>query len=70
VKVSRAFYLLKFLIMDLFIKAENESGEIEFHRINQGQLYIEIQASFGGFHYILTQEEVKALVSYIEYTNE
>lgn len=42
--------------MNLYIKAENESGEIEFHRINEGQLFIEIQTSFGGFSYILTND--------------
>lgn len=56
--------------MDLYIKSANDTSEIEFHRINEGELFIGIETGHGGFHYILTEDEVKALVDYIKLTDE
>lgn len=56
--------------MRIYIKAENEQGEIEFMRANKGELFITLIQSHGECYHILTVEEVKALVDYIKLTDE
>jgi len=56
--------------MNYFIRTENEDGEIEFYRTNDGGLLIDITQPHGNTYYILKEEEVKCLIDYLKMTNE
>ena len=56
--------------MRLFIKSENEDGEIEFYRTDNGELMVSILNGHGSTYYILNNNEVDSLISYINITDE
>lgn len=56
--------------MNYYIRTENENGEIEFYRTNDKGLLIDITQAHGNTYYILTEQEVKALIDYLKLTDE
>jgi hypothetical protein len=56
--------------MNWLIRTENENGEIEFFRTNDGGLLIDITQPHGNTYHILTEQEVKALIDYLKLTDE
>lgn len=56
--------------MQLFIKSENEEGEIEFYRSNEGKLLVSILNSHGTTYYLMNETEIKCLIDYIKLTDE
>lgn len=56
--------------MKIYIKSESEYSDIEFHRVEDNGLYVGITEENGCTSYFLSAEEVKALVDFINLTNE
>lgn len=57
--------------MRIYIKSENTNdGEIEFHRLDDGALFISILNGHGQTYYTMEQHEIKALIDFIQMTNE
>jgi hypothetical protein len=56
--------------MNWLIRTENENGEIEFFRTNDGGLLIDITQPHGKTYHILTEQEVKCLIDYLKLTDE
>jgi hypothetical protein len=56
--------------MKLFIKTENENGELEFYRDDQGNLLVSILNGHGTTYYLMNEMEIKCLVDYIKLTDE
>jgi hypothetical protein len=56
--------------MRIYIKGENEDGEIEFSHTDGGGLFVSILNGHGTTYYEMEKEEVEALVSFIKLSNE
>jgi hypothetical protein len=56
--------------MQLLIKSQNEEGEIEFYRTNDGELMVSVLNGHGTCYYIMNDKEIKALIDYIKITDE
>jgi hypothetical protein len=56
--------------MKLFIKTENENGELEFYRDDEGNLLVSILNGHGTTYYLMNEMEIKCLVDYIKLTDE
>jgi hypothetical protein len=56
--------------MNLVIKIEREKEDIEFSRLSNQSLFIEITQSHGSVWCVLDAEEVESLKSYLELTDE
>jgi hypothetical protein len=56
--------------MQLLIKSENEEGEIEFYRNNEGKLLVSILNGHGTTYYLMDKIEIKCLVDYIKLTEK
>jgi hypothetical protein len=56
--------------MQLLIKSENEEGEIEFYRNNEGKLLVSILNVHGTTYYLMDKIEIKCLVDYIKLTEK
>ena len=56
--------------MKLFIKTENENGELEFYRDDEGNLLVSILNGHGTTYYLMNEIEIKCLVDYIKLTDE
>jgi hypothetical protein len=56
--------------MNYYIRTQNEEGEIEFFRTNDGGLLIDITQAHGNTYHILTEQEVKCLIDYLKLTDE
>ena len=56
--------------MKLFIKTENENGELEFYRDDEGNLLVSILNGHGTTYYLMNEMEIKCLVDYIKLTSK
>ena len=56
--------------MKLFIKTENENGELEFYRDHEGNLLVSILNGHGTTYYLMNEMEIKCLVDYIKLTSK
>lgn len=56
--------------MQFLIKGCSDEGEIEFYRTEERELMVSILNGHGTTYYIMSENEIQALIDYIKMTDE